>query len=804
MKLLLFAVAFIAGVLLAERYDLPSPALGLFVFASLLLAALLVGARHSPLPALFAIVLLLGALRVEAFESGDPPALTAYHGAGPMQARGTVIDAPERAGTATRLRLRVDGLRPHDEWIDLSGDALVTLRESSGLVALRNRPYFRYGDRLLLEGVLETPPPLEDFDYAAYLARQGVHSVMYFPSAALLEEGRGSPFYRWLHGLRLSLANSLDMSVPEPQASMGQALLLGLRDGLPDELVEDFRKTGTSHVLAISGLHVGILLGTSLAASAWLLGRRRHLYLLTPFTLLWLYALLAGMSPSVTRAAIMGSMLLAAMLLGRPRSALPALGFAAAVMVAINPNILWSVSFQLSFAAVAGIALLMPRFSEYVWAGPMTAHGLTGWLVTTAAMSIAATIAIVPLLAFHFERVSFVGIFATLLVMPTLPLTLVAHAVTAMLGLAGPWAAQLTGLIAWVTSAYLIGVVRLIARLPVTAVEIGWVAPYMVWAYYGALMLFVTRKGLRRGAIRIRVAVRGWQPISLGERNISWWAIAPVVSVAGLLWATALLRPDSRLQVAFVDVGQGDGAYISTPGNRQIVVDGGPDPLEMVRFLGENMPFRDRSIDLVVLSHAHSDHVNGLIEVLSRYEVRAVLERRVEYESSHYTAWRKAVAEEGAELVEAEPGQRIDMGDGVVVEVLGPPSTLLRGTESDVDNASVGLRLVYGEVSFLLTGDMFSEAESALLDGETPIDADVLKVGHHGSRTSSSPAFIDAVSPTIAVVSAGADNRFNHPHPETIETLTRYVQQQMILQTSERGTIRFYTDGQGLWIKTER
>ena len=729
--------------------------------------------------------------------------MTAYHGAGPIQARGTVIDAPERAGTATRLRLRVDGLRPGDEWIDLSGDALVTLRESSGLVTLRNRPYFRYGDRLLLEGVLDAPPPLEDFDYAAYLARQGVHSVMYFPSVELLEEGRGSPFYRWLYGLRRSLANSIDMSVPEPQASMGQALLLGLRDGLPDELVEDFRKTGASHVLAISGLHVGILLGASLAASGWLLGRRRHLYLLTPFALLWLYALLAGMSPSVTRAAIMGSMLLAAMLLGRPRSALPVLGFAAAVMVAINPNILWSVSFQLSFTAVAGIALLMPGSSEFGWAGRMTAPGLTTWLLTTAAMSLAATIAIAPLLAFHFERVSFVGIFATLLVMPLLPLVLVAHAVTATLGLAAPWAAQLTGLMAWVASAYVIGVVRLIARLPVTAAEIGWVAPYMVWAYYGALTLFVMRKGLRRGAIWIRDAVRAWQPVPLGERNVSWWAIAPVISVAGLLWTAVLLWPDSRLQVAFVDVGQGDAAFISTPGNRQIVVDGGPDPLEMVRFLGENMPFRDRSIDLVVLSHPHSDHVNGLIELLSRYDVRAVLERRVEHDSPHYTAWRKAVAEEGAEVVEAEPGQRIELGNGVVIEILGPPSVLLAGTESDVDNASVALRLVYGEVSFLLTGDMFSEAESALLDSETPIDADVLQVGHHGSRTSSSPAFIDAVSPAIAVISAGADNRFSHPHPETIETLTRYVQQQMILQTSERGTIRFYTDGDGLWMKTE-
>ena len=194
---------------------------------------------------------------------------------------------------------------------------------------------------------------------------------MSFPEPSLVGEGDGIAFYRWLYRVRQHLADSLTRVVPEPQASLGQALLLGLRQDLPEDLVDDFRSTGTSHVLAISGLHIGILLGLSLAVSRGVLGRRRQLYLilpLLPLILIWLYALISGMSPSAARAAIMGTVVLAALFVGRPHSVVPALGFAAALMVAVNPNVLWSISFQLSFAAMAGIAVLSEPISERIQA----------------------------------------------------------------------------------------------------------------------------------------------------------------------------------------------------------------------------------------------------------------------------------------------------------------------------------------------------------------------------------------------------------------------------------------------------
>ena len=440
MTLLSLAAVWVLGVFLADRFDAHEVALGLFLVASVFLLALLLTLRRSPMLALLAVALLLGMLRVESFGGDRTSALAAYHSRLPLQVQGVVVRDPEPAGAATRFRLRVDQIRPAGEWTEVSGDALVTLRASAELVRQREAPHFRYGDRLLLEGALEAPPDLEDFDYPAFLARQGIGSVMTFPDATLLEEGQGAAFYRWLYPTRRSIADSLARVVPEPQASLGQAKLLGLRDNLPEDTVEDFRATGTSHVLAISGLHLSILLGISLAISQWVFGRRRQVYLILPFTLIWLYALISGMSPSVTRAAIMGSVYLAALLLGRPRSVLPALGFAAAVMVAINPNVLWSVSFQLSFTAMAGIALLTQPIS--LWLQSLydyrlgTRRGGSRTAPTpilqaasyTVAMTIAATIATLPLIALYFERVSLVGLPTTLLVLPALPLVLVTQA----------------------------------------------------------------------------------------------------------------------------------------------------------------------------------------------------------------------------------------------------------------------------------------------------------------------------------------------------------------------------------------
>ena len=810
MTLLVMAGAWVAGVFLAAHTSPVGAAPWLFVLSALLAAVALKLGRRSARPAVFAALLFLGLLRAGGVEAPSP--LVPYHDTGPVEVSGLVAEDAESAGTASRFRLRVESVSRGGDWSQVSDDILVTARAPLELLDSRDRPYFRYGDMVQLGGMLEAPPELDDFDYPGYLARLGIESVMSFPEVSLIEEGRGSPFIQTLRGIRLRLAASLAESVPEPQSSLVQALLLGLRDNLPDDMTESFRRTGTAHVLAISGLHVGVLLALSLGLSGRLMGRRHQLYLLPPLALVWLYALLSGMSPSVTRAAIMGSVYLAALFLGRPRSVLPALGLAAAVMVAISPGVLWSVSFQLSFAAMAGIAALAGPIADWLrrlYDGQSRngadAAMLLGGISYSAAMTIGATAATLPLVMLYFERVSLVGLPATLLVLPALPAILVTGSLTGLAGLIDGALAGPIGWLAWLASAYVTSVVDAMSRLPGASIDTGPVGPLLVLAYYAVLAAVTARPWKRpeAGLLSARLAGAA-RAVPRAGPAIPWWALAAAVAVASLVWLAASTGPDGRLHVSFVDVGQGDAAMIETPGGRRIVVDGGQDPTDMVRFLGSRMPFRERTIDMVVLTHGHSDHVTGLLEVLRRYDVETVLERKTDHDGAPYLAWHRAVDLENAEVVSARAGMIVPLDSGAFIEVLGPPAHLLRGTASDVDNASVVLRLVYGDVSFLFMGDAFTEAENALIAAPSALDSDVLRVGHHGSRTSSSTRFLEAASPSIAVISAGKDNWFGHPHPETLAALAPYAPPDRTFITADHGTIELITDGKTISATTER
>ena len=380
MRLVVASACWVAGVYLGLQLDAPASALALFLLASVTLVPLFAIRRWSVLLPVALALLLLGALRSEL---PLPPGegLKPYYGLDDVVVEGIVAEDPEVRGGTVRFRFAVDTVASGDRRQKVRGDLLVTVTPPAQLTGERQAPHIRYGDRLALRGKLDEVPVLEDFDYREYLARQGIAALMSRPEATLLDEGLGNPFLSAVYRLRNSLSRSLNRSLAEPQASLAQALLLGKRGDIPQDVTGDFRDTGTSHLLAISGLHVGVVLALILPLSAAVLGRRRNLYLLPPLGILWLYALLSGLSASVERAVIMASVYLLALALGRQRNALPALGLAAALMVALEPNALYDISFQLSFAAVAGIILLGPPLHAARTApgpGRLPGHGPPG------------------------------------------------------------------------------------------------------------------------------------------------------------------------------------------------------------------------------------------------------------------------------------------------------------------------------------------------------------------------------------------------------------------------------------------
>lgn len=824
MALISLGLGWIVGLLAGIHFDIPLSTLALFLVATAALVPLLRRAGWSVPLSLVALVVVLGILRVELAPVPSPMPPTV----GLVALKGTISSSPELAGSSERFSFSA-GLVSFDEayaeesaeevWETFSSEMLVVARPPPSLVQARIRPYFRYGDELLLRGRLEEPTRYGDFDYPAYLQRQGIYHTLAFPEVEFLGQGQGNPLRALLQDFRLGAASRLDDILPQTQSALAQALLLGKRDALPDEVRDEFRSSGTSHLLAVSGLHVGVVLFLTLGASSFALGRRRQLYLLVPLFAVWGYAALTGLAPPVERAAIMATVFMCAVAIGRPRSHIPAILLAAAVMAGLEPHALLQVSFQLSFAAIAGIALILPwlgdrrpeELRDGVWRGAW--HYIRGGLI----VSVAATLATLPLVAFNFHQVPTLGIPTTILALPAIPFLLGGSAI-GVVGevLYGPLG-QLIGWYAWVPLTYTLELVGLVAHVPGATFPVPGIPEVAVVAYYVILAMLVASPRRLRLAwmesawtwLRERRHVAS-EPAT-DSKSTTVPPVLPniarvtfVVLLAGVavfLWLRVLSSGDGRLHVTFLDVGQGDSILIESPAGKRILVDGGPAPRTALRHLDDRTRFWDRDIDLVVLTHGDEDHFAGLVDVVRRYDIGGVMQGGFASESPLYPGWEKVLVDRGMVRLPAERGQTIDLGEPLRLEILHPPP----GNESaSRNNSGAVLKLSYGEVSFLLTADIEAEAEAELLRNYSNLDSTVLKVPHHGSNTSTTPAFLRSVGPDIAVISAGKENPFGHPSPLVMARLLRVLPSERILTTADHGSIRLSTDGKRLWLHTNR
>lgn len=797
MKLILLSCAWVAGIFLGSKIDL-HPAL---IIAGLCPVPFILFFRQvwKPLLLLSAcLIVFSGAAFYYPFSLPDN-SLTDLHEQGIVEIIGTVSTQPETGESLTRVELsisEVDG--------KVAGGKI--------LLFVPRYPEYNYGDILLVTGELQNPPQFEGFDYQAYLAREGVFSVMLTPKVDILGYGAGSSWLEWIHKLRERLSESLAASLPEPQASLAQGIVLGIRTTIPDDLKSDLSITGSAHLLAISGINLTIIAGILVSLGIWLFGRRYYIYVWMSLIMVWFYALITGMQAPVFRAAIMASLFLFAELLGRQKNVFPALMLSAAVMVGLNPQLLWSVSFQLSFLAMVGLVFISPVLRNWVVKhfmsrmredsfGTRTLTAITDSFSTT----LGAIIAIWPVIAVNFGLFSFVGPLSTLLIAPALPFIITTGSITAFTGIFSLHLANVIGWITWLPITYMILMVRGFAALPAAFIHIGRLHYTLVWAYYSlmavAIFIQLNFKKFARLLPGILSNLR-----TGASRSITFLASAPktfvfvpLLLIAFLVSFTAVSLPDDNLHVSFLDIGEGDSILVQIAG-KSILIDGGPSPQAVCLALSEKLPFWDHSIDMVILTHPHLDHLSGLVEVLKRYRVKQVLAPGITTSSPVYQEWIRLIRTRNIEYTLVKTGQQVSIGDRVVLEVLNSPELILEDSESAMENEGLVIRLAMDDISFLITGDIQQKAELDLVNRRANINCTVLKVAHHGSVTSSSPAFLSVAQPQFAVISASADNTFGHPDPETIKRLQGVI----TYRTDISGTIEFTTDGEKLWVKTSR
>jgi competence protein ComEC len=790
MAIVFLGVAWLVGIWLASVIKLHLVAWLLAVVGGLGAAIIFRSRGRLGLAPVLAAALFLGGARARlAAPSFGPTHVAYYNGNRDVTVAGLVVDEPGVHDTYVNLRLKAVTLTlPGSSPKSVSGMVLVTVARF---------PVIEYGTLVEVTGFLNKPPVWEAFNYREYLAKQGVYSIMNSPELVVVAEGQGSQLRHGLVEFRRGAHETVKQLFPEPQASLLAGILLGDDSGMDGDLVEAFRITGLSHVIAISGFNIAILVGILLAVARPLFGGRRSAW----FALCGVafYTILVGAGASVVRAAIMGSLYVVALyLLGRATFAPAGLFTASIAMTLADPHILWDVGFQLSFMATLGLMLYVEPWSR--WSeqrlqpriGSDLARRVTRLLAEVLFATVAATLLTLPVMALHFGQLSLIGLMANLFVLPAQAGVMTWGGLATLAGRVVPAVGQVFAWVAWLFLSWTVWLVRLFAAAPGAAVPI-LIPPGGVLAIY-AVIFGLTWYAKLPEARRASLLESMWRWVPPQAALVA----AGIAAALGVAWATS--QPDGKLHVQFFDVGQGDATFIQTPSGRQILVDGGLYPNTLNEALGRQMPFWDREIDIVVATHPDADHVSGLPGVFERYRVgRLITDGEGPGESAAYDAVLLAAQATATEIHGATSGETIAIGDGVRLEILHPGSG---SSGAGGNDNSVCLRLVYGDFTLLMTGDAETEGERMLLESGQPLSALVFKAGHHGSNSSSTMPFLEAVGSQIMVISVGEDNRYGHPHPEVLARAEAVGA--AVLRTDELGTIEIISDGERMWWQADR
>ena len=686
-----------------------------------------------------------------------------------------------------------------------------------GLVSLR------YGNRLTLSGTLRQPQPQRNpggFDYQAYLSRKAVFGIIYHQGLLEIGEQAGFPPLRWIEALRLRTEEVIDEAygIDSLDALLIKGIMLGKRSNLPTDTVETFRNSGNLHVLAVSGLHVGFVATFcyfSLSAFASILGMRsKHPHLTKKVTVLLtiaavvIYACLVGFRPSVFRAALMASLFLFATVIDRDADIYNLLAFAALILLLLNPTQLWDIGFQLSFVAVTAIVYFVPKMEKpfcRFWEVPDSStddssrirtfgRSALKWLILSYLVTLAALLGTTLIIAFHFFRAYPLGIIVGPFAVGFVSLILALGMVSVGAGLVS--LLPLAKLFAELNHAIISLFLELLRWFGDASVVMKMKPPT-----FGTFVVYIA---VCLGVTHWRLVYKNWRVATLiGLSVIAIW-----------VWDSAFHEEGRLLEVVTLDVGQGDAAVVKFPDGRVMLVDGGiqysyenKKKKRQVEYdAGERVvaPYLDvngvRELELVVLSHQDIDHGGGLAHILKNFEVKTVLGIADSANYSKTIEHLRDVAKAKKVRYKFEYAGEIEVTPIATLNLLHPinaASTNLMDTDTNDD--SLVMKLSYGEVDILFTGDIEAKAETRLITSGQDLRTEVLKVPHHGSRTSSTAPFIAAVQPKFALFSLGIRNRYGFPDAGVV---ARYQKRGcVILRTDELGAITLKTDGRRCWFR---
>lgn len=633
-----------------------------------------------------------------------------------------------------------------------------------------------------IQGTLEPfpfPRNPGEYDYGRYLELNDIEGVV---STTLNQIDVGPDknertLEKIIVDVRKKLATIINRSHDQAQSSFLRGILLADRSGISPDLKQSFVNTGTIHVLAVSGLHVGIIAFIFYIFFGMLRISRNLLLILTMLGLIF-YMYLTGSPPSVVRATIMACAVLSAQLVESKVDVYQSIGLAALVILILDPSQLFNVGFQLSFSAVISIVYLYPKFDMLIEKMPhwMLKNKPIRYTVRLFAVSFAAQIGTLPFTAYYFERVSIVALGVNLIVVPMIAINVTIGFATVAFTSINNWIAYSFAAVNNTLIGILLNVVSETAKAPFAYAETSNIgASFPILYYLGVIGLSNVNK--------------------LHFRKIVIFILLIGLNIA--VYADVMSGNKRDLELTFLDVGQGDAIFIRTPRGKIVFFDAGSKSLTYdsgERIIGPYLKRHGyKTIDLLVLTHAHSDHIGGIEYLLDNFQVKQIIESGGGGHSEMYVRIGNVANARGISRVSIKAGDIFPVDDALRFYMLHP--FMPRDSSSNLNNMSIVTKIRYGNSSILLPGDAEEPDEKMMVRRYGSfLRSDILKAGHHGSKTSSSAEFLSVVEPKNVIISVGRKNKFNHPSSEVVSRIEKTGIR--IHRTDRSGAIMMRSDGE--------
>ena len=640
------------------------------------------------------------------------------------------------------------------------------------LVYFPNEIEIEIGQSFSAKAMFEKPTGKRNrggFDYAKYLYSQNIYGILKIENEKDIFL-RDLPKFNIVNEIRESIINILARILPKNEVGIMLGMIIGDTSYITEKTKNDFKISGITHLLAVSGSNITYVILFTKFLFDKLVGKKISNYIVVIFLIIFM--LVAGCSPSVVRATIMGIIIIIAEIIARKPNIYASLSTSALIILIYNPLSIFDIGFILSFGGTIGIVLLYEKINTWILNKFSIENSILVYMVETFSVTLSAQIILTPIMCYAFNTISFVSILVNLLIVPISGILTILGLVTYIIGIVCFPIANFLGYSIFIIIRIITIIAHIFSKTPFSSILVITPKIYWIIIYYLIIYKIIFK---------------------IGNKFLN-----STLYILIVICIFIEVMPHNYLEINFVDVGQGDCTYIETRTGKTILIDGGGSENSDYD-VGESilLPYildrQKTKIDLMIVSHMHEDHLEGLITIIDKINVKRIIIGQCN-NNVLYSELLNVSAKKGIKIETVWAGEIIYIDD-VKIEVVHPKK--YENISDNENNNSLVLKLIYEDASVLFSGDIEKEGEENINDN---INADVLKVAHHGSKTSSTENFIRKVKPKISIIGVGKNNKFGHPNYEVIERLKK--NNSLIYRTDENGEITIKIKKDKIYIDT--